>query len=452
MKLKNEPASHLPVRERTQPYIRRALIVSVLWMTLGVAFGQTCVATITSSPPMPVYPGEPVTFTVNSGFLAVSSWETTTASYNVGFLGLGNILGGLLTLGYNSITFNEGFDADEFIVADLVGPLGCCGCTTQEFYIEIQNYTNTIEFENDDIVVDDNHAEVDCSTELPIVITAISTGPYNADASIHIWQSKTLGQDEWVDIATGPQFSISERPSESFYLRKIISHPGHPNSTSNELFIEVVNKPQGGFIAGNSEFCQTASFTELTLSGHFGPVVQWEVSFDSDPFSFSPVAGAGMLSLIPLDIPGTHNYRVKIEIPGCDPVYSTGKEINVYPPVDNDIITPDQYLCENEIPQTIVANSPTGGGEGSYSITWQKKEEGEPFWDNVPGQPTNEIQFSLPLSETTHFKRIDTSDKGCSSSDSTTIHVTSLSYAGNFTDAGQEICPGEIAETVSVEN
>src|SRR5690606_16172127 len=173
-------------------------------------------------------------------------------------------------------------------------------CTTEDFEIVIQNYTNTIEFEDDDILVDDNHAEIDCSTELPIVITAISTGPYSADASIHVWQSKTLGQDEWVDIATDPQFSISERPSESFYLRKIISHPGHPNSTSNELFIEVVNKPQGGSIAGIIDFCQNTSFTELTLSGHFGPVVPWEVRIDGIPFS--PVAGAGgMLSLIPLD-------------------------------------------------------------------------------------------------------------------------------------------------------
>src|SRR5690606_36840555 len=59
---------------------------------------------------------------------------------------------------------------------------------------------------------------------------------------------------------------------------------------------------------------------------------------------------------------------------------------------------------------------------------------------------------SLPLSETTHFKRIVTSGKGCSTIDISTVHVTPLSYAGNFADAGQEICPGEIAETVSVEN
>src|SRR5690606_207421 len=182
-------------------------------------------ATITSSPPMPVYPGEPVTFTVSSG--PANSWETSTDTYNVDLLGLGSILGGLLDIETNSITFNEGFTENTYINANVGFILTC---TTVDFEIVVQDYTNTIEFENDDIVVDDNHAEVDCSTELPIVITAISTGPYNADASIHIWQSKTLGQDEWVDIATGPQFSISERPSESFYLRKIISHPGHPNS------------------------------------------------------------------------------------------------------------------------------------------------------------------------------------------------------------------------------
>src|SRR5690606_12059394 len=155
MKLKNEPTSHLPVRERTQPYIRRALIVSVLWMTLGVAFGQTCVATITSSHPMPVYPGEPVTFRVSSG--PANSWQTSTDTYNVDLLRLGSILGGLLDIETNSITFNEGFTENTYINANVGFILTC---TTVDFEIVVQNYTNTIEFENDDIVVDDNHAEV----------------------------------------------------------------------------------------------------------------------------------------------------------------------------------------------------------------------------------------------------------------------------------------------------
>lgn len=390
---------------------------------------------ISSSVSMPLCAGEPVTFTISDPNYVNLSWQTSTSP---------DFTNSEVFVGSLSITFAEGFTEDTYIKANIF----LCSDPVFQINVHQQPNINVIQFDDDSIEVNGSIATVDCSTTLPIEIEGIQSPNLNISSSNFLWEMSE-DQIDWQPLAADdPDLTIPALPTEDLYLRRTIYPVACSSISSNTLFIDVTGKPEGGILSESQTYCEDQPFDDLTLSGYYGDIVQWEIS--TDGVEFTAIDGSeGLTDFEPINITGTHHYHVLIEVPGCEPVYSTEVEIEVFPPVDNTITTPDQFLCDNEIPITITGNAPSGG-DGSYSTFWQQQLAGS-NWTAIGGQPDS-LAFSDPLTGTTYFRRIIADGSGCEAIDTAAVFVTPQSDAGNFTDSGQEICPDTEAETISVEN
>ena len=119
--------------------------------------------------------------------------------------------------------------------------------------------------------------------------------------------------------------------------------------------------------------------------------------------------------------------------------YGETKSITtLFIPVENNVISADQTLCEGTVPERLQGAEPTGGnGEFAYlwisstdSIAWEPCHEGN----------LNNLQYYNPrqLSTTTYYARIVTSGATIDTSNVVTINVSSYSRGGNVFAAVDE--------------
>lgn len=307
---------------------------------------------------------------------------------------------------------------------------------------------NTIHFQTPGIATSGSTGEINCD-QLPVVIGGNINADVNNNENTTIWERST-DQVNWEAVAAvnNTTYIIDAFPEEEFYLRRVIYTPYCSPNYSNILHIQTPNRPRGGFISADESACENEIEDPLVLHDHLGQITQWEVSIDNAEF-VAVANSANIVSILPVNVSGQHTYRVLISQPGCDSVYSAEETIIIYPSVENEIITGDQTVCENEIPSTIIANQLTGG-TGNYTALWHYKVGAAPWYPF--GSPTNLVEFNDPLSNTTQYRRIVASGPCTSYSNTVTVNVVPPSDAGNFTNTNQHICPETAAQPITVLN
>lgn len=385
-------------------------------------FGQC--GSISSNPTVPICEHEPVTFTIQTSY-PVTAWSvSTTFDFSTGLL---------TTIPSNntSITFDEGFTQNVFVKAHLAL------CPEND---PIYNVTVISSISENTIAASTN--VISCTTPLPVLVN----GSENTELIGNYFWQKSFDQVSWqnIPLSNTPDFTISSMPSQSFYLRRVIDPIACENNLSNELFIEAVNPPNGGELSGGGMYCDDEEIF-LNLSNYYGTISTWQYS--NNGVDFSPIGGtADATNFSPVVAPGTHYYRVLIENEGCEPAYSNVATVIQFAPLANEITSGNQYFCGSGIPETIVANTASGGGSGALSILWQRKPASSDDWQNIPGGQVTAttLPFSQPITETTHYRRLASSDNcSFSISNEVVVFVSAPTVAGTFTQSSQTICPGD---------
>ncbi len=143
------------------------------------------------------------------------------------------------------------------------------------------------------------------------------------------------------------------------------------------------------------------------------------------------------------NISDTTLFRLIVSSDLCDPDTSTIVKINYIAKLDsNTILTKEQTICKSDTVPTLVGSLPTGGGgQSSYLYQWQSRTSSDTAWINQ-GQSQNYTPISL--TDTTRFRRVVTSKKGCELSDTSAIVQVNIfpDVQSNAMSADQEICPG----------
>lgn len=429
-----QPTCYQPVQMIVQFKTLKLLIAIVMLSASHFAHAQC--ASIVSDPAGQLCTNEPVTFEViNLGALgSVLNWETST---DIGFNG--GLISGLLGVN-DSITFPDGFTAGTYYIR---AQLLLSGCTyTQPFQFNVYDPISTNNISCD-------ITEIDCSTTLPIVFTGEQDSDLHA-ATSYIWQ--TFDGNNWNSISSNsPNLSLTQLGDQDVYVRRVINPVACEQDTSNVIHLPRVEYPDGGTIVGDSASCVDNEPGTLTLNGFNGDIVTWEYSTDGS--SFSEIDNTeNAVSYTPQNTPGTHYYRVKVENGNCEPVYSNVLPVVIHSSIINYLITPDQHVCENEIPSDIIGSNPTGGSD-DVSPLWVKREINETSWEIVPNQP-DFIAFDAPLTTTTYYLRYLSGTYCESVSDTAAVFVSPLSDAGNFVgnENSQTLCPGTEATPVGITN
>lgn len=80
--------------------------------------------------------------------------------------------------------------------------------------------------------------------------------------------------------------------------------------------------------------------------------------------------------------------------------------IKVIPEITNTLLSTEQSICENSIPQPLTENEPSGGaGPGSYSYEWQYRETGSALWQSASGTNFQQSYSPGPLTDSTYYRR-----------------------------------------------
>ena len=127
--------------------------------------------------------------------------------------------------------------------------------------------------------------------------------------------------------------------------------------------------------------------------------------------------------------------------------------ISTLPAITGNAISSTQTVCEGIMPADLTGSTPTSGGEGpgSYSWQWQKKAAGEAnFTDIISGGNQKDYTFSQALSDTTQFRRISLSGPTTYNTCSDTSAIITISVppaiANNLVagPADRETCVGTV--------
>lgn len=415
-------------------FLKRTLLVLVILATLPSTIQAQCPEIVASSTP-PLCSGDLVTLTLQNHTGVLLGWSTSTSPD----FSLGSITD---ILNDNStITFEEGFSETTYVRANLV----LAGCPNPIITIEIQQPV-----ENN--IISSPLSSISCDTPLPIIISGDS-GLSPDSGNNFIWQTK-VGPTSWITIsASGTEnLTINQIANQNIYLRRIVEPQACANDTSNVIFIEASEFSDGGVITGEDNICYGDEGAELILTEYVGEILTWEES--NDGINFTEIASTEGLQILPVNTleAGQTHYRALVQNGSCTAEYSTTKIVTVHEEITNSILTSDQIYCGPTIPEPI-EGSVISGGEGSFSVLWQRKAESNANWSIVPNQPVF-IDFEEPLQETTLYRRI-VSGSFCSSiSDTATVTIIPITQAGNFTDsdAAQQICLGTEADSIILTN
>lgn len=404
---------------------------------------------VLSSLPMPICNGEAVTFSLDNTTVIVTGWAV---SDDLNF-SEGNVI--MHMNGLSSITFNNGFSQNVFIRAilsdDNTGiPNGSCDAVVTSIFSAQVLQPITENFISAEI------SSFDCETSGPITISG-NLPNNNSSSNFYIWQMSS-DQNNWTSVGAGSNaqnLTINNLPENQLYLRRIVNPAACEPDTSEVLHLQYTGFAEGGNIAGAGAFCFSDSpVTTLVLSEHTGTVVHWEKATEASGFQTIPQTQN--LTQIPGPIePGIYHYRVLVANGACDNTYSPTVTVVVHAAVLNVVASADQEICPGQIPETIFALAPIGGGTQT-NIYWEHVGISGGSWQTYDlGQQTEtSLQFTETLTASTYFRRVVESEVcPISFSNAVLIEINDDINTGNFAGTeGQLLCAGELPGTITLQN
>ncbi|MGN6648218.1 MAG: gliding motility-associated C-terminal domain-containing protein [Cytophaga sp.] len=175
----------------------------------------------------------------------------------------------------------------------------------------------------------------------------------------------------------------------------------------------------------------------LSLSGATGgtggpgsETYQWQQS--ADLLIWNDIPGATSLSYTQATaLTDTTYYRRRVGMGSgyCDTSYTIPIAINVYAPLQGGTTGNDATVCDGTSVSLVELVPASGGGEpGAQTYTWAVSSDKGSTWTVAPGIVDQVGYTSLPLSDTTWFRRIVTAACGRDSSNIVVIRVDSISH------------------------
>ncbi len=136
----------------------------------------------------------------------------------------------------------------------------------------------------------------------------------------------------------------------------------------------------GGTASGGAPYCQGADANNITLTGHRGDIVRWEVNFNSGGFVDAGVGTAATFDPGVLAA-GTYEYRAVVTNGPCLQQNSTTTTINVAVNPTLSGAGPDQALC-GVLTATLDA-TPAAPGVGTWTFVSSVPARPAPVFSNI---------------------------------------------------------------------
>jgi gliding motility-associated-like protein len=159
-----------------------------------------------------------------------------------------------------------------------------------------------------------------------------------------------------------------------------------PTCTRNRSFtIRIFNTAIGGTPSAVPDVCETTPVGTITLSGHRGEIVRWEVSKDGAAFATYTGPASGNSITPGILTGGSYQFRAVVGNGPCQQVNSAVRTVIVSDNPDQALVGDDQAFCEATFP---VNSDPLGGntpisGTGAWSLVSSIPAGAVTFTDGV---------------------------------------------------------------------
>jgi gliding motility-associated-like protein len=374
----------------------------------------------------------PVTFQITGHNLPILGWITsTTFGFQAGTTTF-------IPNNQSTLSISSGFSQNVFVkVVFQTTNVTIC----PEMFSAVFSVTVYSDVTNNEIV--SSAYTYGCNSPGNIILSG-PPAPASAGSVFYVWQMSSDAQT-WITVVEGinsVNTTINQFGSQSVYFRRLVNSTSCGIITSNLVFIEYTGFSVPGILSGGGDYCFSSNEVHLELTGHSGDILEWQSSLNG--IDFISIGEANQTSLTYINLPVTTYFRVKIQQPGCEVVYSNIAAVILSEGISNNILSSSQFVCNNQIPEPITGSTPTGGSaDGVFSVLWQKKEEGQIEWVNIPVNqtPLQTYTFSEPITVTTYFRRL-VSDSECDFSTSDVITITLVENPSGYISAAETACPG----------
>ncbi len=200
----------------------------------------------------------------------------------------------------------------------------------------------------------------------------------------------------------------------------------------------------GGNLDGTGVICQGSNTPLMVLTEYVGTINKWQKRVDggiwtdisNTEYQLTDIPGSA----------GTWDYRVEVEIEGCDPAYSTLATFVVNPTtVGGYLTTPSLNVCLGQPTQTITLNGQTG-----EVLYWQKRQvPGE--WQVIFQTGTTLVDVPATLGSWQYQVMVKSGVCQAQLSPALTLFVVEPSVGGNVS-GGTAICEGSSTPVLTLAN
>ena len=264
--------------------------------------------------------------------------------------------------------------------------------------------------------------------------------------SIVKWRVSTNGGASYLDLGgSAGQTNITPGISTTRQFIAIVQIGGCTPDTTNPFVVTATPVSVGGVVGNDTLICSGGA-ASMTLTGHTGNVVRWEISTNNGA-SWTNQGSAGATNFVLGPLTDTTMFRAIVQSGGCPTATSSAATATVIPASQGGTVTitpPNDTVCEgNHAVQVSLS------GQLGNIVRWESSTGG-PFVDEgVSGNPQ---VFNKTYTANTLFRAVVQNGAGCptATSPAGTVVVNPTTVGGTISAASTTVCGGSNSGTITL--
>ncbi len=297
-----------------------------------------------------------------------------------------------------------------------------------------------------------NNNQLICYNTAPDTVRAINYPANGLGWYTYQWQS-SIDSITWQNISgqTSIKLKLNKLIQSTFVRLVATTISGCKNDTAKAIIITVLGYVSKPVITASQNICFNTAADTLrvqSIPSGGGNVFSFQWQMSSNGTVWSDILGKTDLTLAPGILTTSTYFRYKAtSANGCATLFSDSIKVTVYGAFSPGLITGNQAICFNTIPNAIQFFTLPNGAGNLYTYQWQASSDSINFSDIVnPNvfsfQPANLLQ--------TVFYRVNIiSNSGCGSAYTNSIKIKVYPlFVGASINKSQTICYNTAPDTI----
>jgi len=302
-----------------------------------------------------------------------------------------------------------------------------------------------------------------CSGSAAATLTSTTAASGGSGTITYNWQQSTNGTT-WTNATntrTNPTYSPGTLTATTHYRRQAVNSCG--TVESNTVIVTVASALVPGSIGNAQTICSGGTASTLTsttaASGGTGTITyRWQSSPNGTSWTDITGTTGANATYSPGSVATTTHYRRRATGIDCNGSSNTVTSnviiITVAENISAGAIGSNQSICAGNTAATLTSTTAASGGTSALTYRWQSSTNGT-SWTDITGTAAANATYSPGVvSTTTHYRR-NVTGTNCNGSTATVssnaviVTVTAAISAGSIGGSGQNICAGDIPNTLT---